>query len=448
MKVIIIGGIAAGMSAAAKLKRSCPEAEVIIYEKSPHISFGACGLPYYVGGFFDNKDYLFARTPEAAAKSGIQVYTEHEVLSINPEAQTLQVKNLKENNTFTTSYDQLMIATGASAIIPPIQNRELKNVHTLRSMEDGEILREKLKSTAIQKVGIIGAGFIGLEAVEAAKVLGKEVYLFQLEDRILKEAFDPEITTLLEAELKLEDVQLYLNTKVVSLLGEDKVTGLIAQTPEGEINIALDLVILATGVKPNTSFTDNTSIQKLPNGAIIINKEGQTSIPNIYAAGDCATVPHLLKETPAYIPLATSANKLGRIVGENLAGKHIEFEGTLGSSCLKMLHMEAGRTGLSEQEATSLGIAYSTSFITDKNQTNYYPGQESLSIKLIYEKDSHILLGGQVVGKKDAVQRTNVLAAAIYSRMTTKQLGMLDLCYAPPFARTWDALNIAGNASK
>lgn len=448
MKVVIIGGIAAGMSAAAKLKRTCPEAEVIVYEKSPHISFGACGLPYYVGGLFDNKDYLFARTPEAAAKAGIEVYTNHEVLSINPTAQQITVKALNEDTIFSTSYDKLMIATGATAIIPPIQNIALENVHTLRSMEDGEILREKLKNTNVQKIGIIGAGFIGLEAVDIAQHLGKEVYVFQLEDRVLKETFDPEVTQLLETELQNEGVHLYLNTQVRALLGTKKVSGLIAKTPEGEINISLDLVILATGVKPNTSFISDTPIKRLANGAIIVNKEGQTSIPNIYAAGDCATVPHLLKEMPAYIPLATSANKLGRIVGENLGGKQIEFEGTLGSSCLKLLHMEAGRTGLSEAEAKALGIAYSTSFITDKNQTNYYPGQENLSIKLIYEKDSHILLGGQVVGKKDAVQRTNVLAAAIYSKMTTQQLGMLDLCYAPPFARTWDALNIAGNASK
>ena len=186
----------------------------------------------------------------------------------------------------------------------------------------------------------------------------------------------------------------------------------------------------------------------LENGAIVIDHEGKTSIEDIYAAGDCATVPHLLMKKPAYIPLATSANKLGRIVGENLAGKNETFEGTLGSSCLKVLHMEAGRTGLTEAEAIKEGIDYKVAFITDKNQTDYYPGQEDISIKLIYDAKTNVLLGGQVVGKKDAVQRTNVLATAIYAKMTTKQLGMLDLCYAPPFARTWDALNIAGNVAK
>ena len=206
MKVIIIGGIAAGMSAAAKLRRVNSEAEVVIYEKSPYISFGACGLPYYVGGFFENHDQMFARTPEAATKSGIQVQVEHEVLEVDTQSRRVTVKNLKDDKVFIDQYDKLMIATGASAIIPPIKNLELGHVHTLRSMEDGHILREKMKDSSIQKVGIIGAGFIGLEVVEAAKKLGKEVSVFQLEDRVLKEVFDKEITDLLEEELRKNNI--------------------------------------------------------------------------------------------------------------------------------------------------------------------------------------------------------------------------------------------------
>ena len=444
MKVIIIGGIAAGMSAAAKLKRSQKDAQVIVYEKSPHISFGACGLPYYVGRYFDNHEQMLARTPEQAAKSGIEIYVEHEVVHVNVEEKKVQVKNLKTGEVLTQDYDRLMVATGANAIIPPIKNLELKNVYTLRSMEEGHILREKMKEDSIQKVGIIGAGFIGLEVAEAAKKLGKEVYIFQLEDRVLKATFDKEITDILEAEIQKEGVKLYLNTMVTALNGADKVEQVVTNNE----TVDVDLVILATGVRPNTAFLKDTGINMLANGAIIIDQEGKTSVEDIYAAGDCATVPHLLKKEPAYIPLATSANKLGRIIGENLGGEAEKFEGTLGSSCLKVLHMEAGRTGLSEDEAIKEGIEYKTVFITDKNQTDYYPGQEDISIKLIYDAQTKVLLGGQVVGKKDAVQRTNVLATAIYAKMTTKQLGMLDLCYAPPFARTWDALNIAGNVAK
>ena len=186
----------------------------------------------------------------------------------------------------------------------------------------------------------------------------------------------------------------------------------------------------------------------LKNGAIVVDKEGKTSIEDIYSAGDCATVTHLLKPEPAYIPLATVANKFGRVVGENLGGKGLEYEGSLGSACIKVLGMEAGRTGLTESEVTNLGINYKTVFITDKNQTDYYPGQENIAIKLIYNGDTKVILGAQVVGKKDAVQRTNALAVAIYAKLTTEQLGMMDFCYSPPFARTWDVLNRAGNVAK
>lgn len=444
MKTIIIGGIAAGLSAASKLKRMDKEAEVIVYEKSPYVSFGACGLPYFVGGFFDNEDQMIVRTPEKLRSEGIEVYTEHEVISVDTELKKIQVKNLVSKEIIEDHYDQLMIATGASSIIPPIKNMELENVHTLRSMADGRMLREKMMNPDVRKVGVIGAGFIGLEAVEAAKAHGKDVAVFQLEERVLKEVFDQELTDILEDELRSQGVELYLNTKVVALEGEKEVKSIVTERE----SVAVDLVILATGVKPNTDFLEGTGIERLKNGAIIIDNEGRTSLPDIYAAGDCATVPHLLKGEPAYIPLATSANKLGRIVGENLSGKREKFEGTLGSSCIKVLDVEAGRTGLSEEEAKRMGLDYKTVFVTDKNQTDYYPGQESLSIKLIYDAQTKVLLGGQVVGKKDAVQRTNVLAMAIYAKMKTKQLGMLDFCYAPPFARTWDALNIAGNVAK
>lgn len=444
MKVIIIGGIAAGMSAAAKLRRLDPQAEVIVYEKAPYISFGACGLPYYVGGFFEDENQMFARTPEAAEKSGICIKVEHEVLKVMTESKMVEVKNLKEGTVFTEHYDKLMIATGAHAVIPPIKNLNIGNVHTLRSMEDGNLLKEKMSRPEIKKIGIIGAGFIGIEVVEAAKKLGKEISLFQLEDRVLKEVFDKEITDIIEEELRREEVNLYLNSKVVALKGEQKVTHIVTEQDEVEV----DLVVLATGVRPNTALLESSDIEKLPNGAIVIDHYGRTSIKDIYAAGDCATVPHLLKETPAYIPLATSANKLGRIIGENLGGKEVRFEGTLGSSCLKALHLEAGRTGLSEQEAVQMGIDHKTVWITDKNHTDYYPGQEDLSVKLIYDAKTKVILGGQVIGKTDAVQRTNVLATAIYAKFTTSQLGMLDLCYAPPFSRTWDALNIAGNVAR
>ena len=444
MKVIIIGGIAAGMSAAAKFRRLDKDAEIKVYEKTPIVSFGACGLPYFVGGFFDNENQMIARSPEKFKETGIDISVEHEVLSVDVANKKITVKNLKTNETFEDNYDKLMIATGASAIIPPIKNFNIENVHTLKSMEDGKILKEKMKDDNIKKVALEAAGSIGLEAVEAAKEYGKEVSVFQLEDRILKEVFDKEVTDLLEEELKNKGVNLFLNSKVVEIKGDTKVEKVVTENEE----VYADLVILATGVKPNTAFLQNTGIEMLKNGAIIVDKEGKTSIEDIFSAGDCATVTHLLKPNPTYIPLATVANKFGRVVGENLGGKELEYEGSLGSACIKVLDMEAGRTGLTESEATNSGINYKTVFVTDKNQTDYYPGQESIAIKLIYNADTKVILGAQVVGRKDAVQRTNALAVAIYAKLTTEQLGMMDFCYSPPFARTWDVLNRAGNVAK
>lgn len=444
MKVIIIGGIAAGMSAAAKLRRADREAEIIVYEKQDYISFGACGLPYYVGDYFEDKERMIVRTKEQMEQMGIHVCLQHEVLNVDPDKKCVLVKDLVNQTTSEETYDRLLVASGARAVIPPFENGNLNNIHVLRSLEDGEQVKRLFLDEKIKKVGIIGAGFIGLEVVEAAKKLGKEVHVFQVRDRILPGVFDAEVTQILEEELKNEGVHLYLNTMVTGFFGATVVEKVITK----EFEVEVDAVIISAGVKPNTEFILGTGIDCLDNGAIIIDEEGRTSIPDIYAAGDCATVPHRLKKEPAYLPLATTANKLGRIVGENLAGGHVRFEGTLGSSCIKLLGMEAGRTGLTEEEANKLKIPVKTSFITDKNHTDYYPGQESVSIKLVYEAETKKILGGQIVGKDGAVLRTDVLAAMIYGEMTTKQLGMLDLCYSPPFARTWDVLNIAGNAAK
>ena len=324
MKVVIIGGIAAGMSAAAKFKRLCPNDEVIVYEKGDIVSFGACGLPYYVGGFFEDSNEMIARTPEKFRESGVDIFTKHEVLGIDFDSKTLKVKNIRDNEEFTDSYDKLMIATGARAIIPPIKNVNLENVLTLKSMEDGNRIKALLSNPELKKVTIIGAGFIGLEAVEAAKQKGKEVTVVQLQDRVLAEVFDKEITDLLEEEIRSHEVNLLLNETVLELGGDTKVNKVI--TNKGEFET--DLVILATGVRPNTEFITDQRIEKLRNGAIVVDKFGRTSIEDVYAAGDCATINNYVSEKEAYVPLATGANKLGRIVGENLAGQNNCFQGS------------------------------------------------------------------------------------------------------------------------
>jgi CoA-disulfide reductase len=445
MKIIIIGGVAAGMSAAAKAKRLAKDSEITVYEKTDVVSWGACGLPYYVGGFFDNPKTMIARSAEKFIESGIDMKIKHEVLSVDPSSKKIKVKNLKNGDVFEDSYDKIMIATGASAIIPPIKNVKLNNVFTLKDFQDGTDLKEAVAKDENKNIVIIGAGYIGIEAMEAMVHLGKNVRVIQLDDRLLPESFDKEITDIMEEEIRShKNIDLNLDEIVKELDGENKVERVI--TNKGCYKS--DIVIIATGVRPNTQFIKETGIKMLPNGAIIIDDHGKSSIDDIYSAGDCATVPHRVKRENVYIPLATTANKIGRTIGENLAGKDSSFFGTLGSAAVKVLDLEAGRTGISEADAQNMKLDYSTVFIKDKNQTGYYPGQENIYIKIIYEKNSKIILGGQIVGKKGAVLRIDVLATAIHNKMTTEDLGMLDLCYAPPFARTWDALNVAGNAAK
>lgn len=444
MKVVIIGGIAAGMSAAAKFKRLSPNDDVVVYEKGDIVSFGACGLPYYVGGFFEDSNEMIARTPEAFRQSGVEIHTKHEVTNVDFANKKLTIKKLDSNEIIEESYDKLMIASGARAIIPPIKNVNLENVVTLKSMDDGNKLRELMANEEYKKVAIIGAGFIGLEAVEAAKHRGKEVTVIQLQDRVLQEVFDKDITDLLEEGLRESGVNLLLSETVTELIGD----GRVSKVKTDKREIEADIVILATGVRPNTDFLNPDEIKMIRNGAIVVDKYGRTSVEDVYSAGDCATINSLITDKEVYVPLATGANKLGRIVGENLAGQNNSFQGSLASSCIKVMNMEAARTGLSEKEVLDLGFNYKTKFITDMNQTSYYPGRERIYVKLIYDAHTKVILGGQVAGYKDAVQRCNVLAACIYAKMTTDQLGMLDLCYSPPFARTWDVLNVAGNVSK
>lgn len=443
MKVVIIGAVAAGMSAAAKLKRIKPDYEVVVYEKTDIVSFGACGLPYYVGDFFHDPNMMIAREKSKFIESGIDLKTFKEVIDVDTLEKTLTIKDALSGEIFIDNYDKLMIATGASSIMPSL-DKSYDNLTTLKDMNDGIKLKELISKEENKNIVIIGAGFIGIETIEAAKKLNKNIHLIGRSNRILSKVFDKEITDLLEEELRKNNIHLHLNETIQKYIGEENITKVITNKSE----IDCDIVVMAIGVKPNTSFLENTNIKMLSNGAIIVDECGRTSVEDIYAAGDCATIKNLVTNEDMYVPLATGANKLGRIVGENLGGINSYYPGSLASSCIKVLDMEAAITGLTEERAKALNLDFKTKCITNYNQTHYYPGREKLLIKLIYDAKTKVILGGQIAGYKDAVQRANVLATAITAKMTTEQLGMLDLCYAPPFATTWDALNVAGNVSK
>lgn len=443
MKIVMIGGVAASMSAASKIKRIDQNAEIVVYEKGGFLSYGACGLPYYVGGFNDDYTKMIARTQEQFEGMGIKTYLYHEVLKVIPEEKKLLVRNEKSGDIWITSYDKLMIGTGAFAVKPPLEGINKKGIYQLKTLEDGLKLQEAVSKENIKNVVVVGGGYIGIETVDAFLALGKKVTCVEFSERILM-PFEPEISKYAEAELVKKGVTLKVKEKVIQFEGDEFVKKVV--TDKGTYEA--DLVVLAIGVRPATAFLKGTGMQLATNGAIIVDREMRTSIEDIWAAGDCAVVYHKAKEENDFIPLGTVANKCGRIAGENILGAHYKFVGSLGSAAIKVCDIELGRTGLGENDAKRLGITYKTVTVTAYDHPGYYPGQTPITIKLIYESRTKKLLGAQTAGSKGAVMRVDIFAVAIHNQMTTDELGMTDLVYAPPFSGVWDAVHIACNAAK
>ena len=444
MDIVIIGGIAAGMSVAAKARREDPNAAITVIEKEDYISFGACGLPYYIGGQFDDESEMFARTPEQIESSGIKLYLKHEVLSLSTQDKELQVLDLENSKTFKITYDRLMIASGAKATLPKIDGVDSNNVFTVTRLNDVNNLKEKLEK--VNDIVIVGGGFIGVEVAEQLHKFNKNITLLHSRNSLMNAVFDPEFGDKIQESLEELGVNVVLNQRAESFsTSNNSVTSVHTASD----SYKADLVILATGFKPNTEFLNN-QLETLDNGAIIIDEFGRTSIPDVFAAGDCATIEDRLKGT-SYIPLATYANKMGRIIGVNIVKEkedYLKFNGALSSSAILAGNIEAGSTGLNESEATALSLNYKTTTVFANNHSNYYPNQEKIMIKLVYDADTYVLLGAQVLGKNETVLRLQALTTAIYAGLTTQELGFMDFAYAPPFASTWEALNIAANTAK
>ena len=443
MRVIVIGGVAAGMSAASKLRREDPGAEIVVYERGSFLSYGACGLPYYIGGWNEDPQKLIARTPEKFREMGIETHLRHEALRVDPEAKTVTVRDLDGGREFTDRYDRLMIAVGCRSAAPPVPGYDLPAVFSLRSMEDGLLLHEIARLPGVRHVVIVGGGAIGVEMAEALVRLGKQVTLLEGADRLLR-PFEPEFSELAAQELERNGVTLKLNSRLQAI--EEKQEYRLVRTEKEDLRC--DLVLMAAGIRPETGFLKDTGIRMARNGALMVDREMRTSLPDVWAAGDCATCYHRVLEEDYYLALGTVANKTGRIAGANLAGKHEKFTGVLGTAAIKVFGLEMGRTGLSEPEAQRLGIPYKTKMVSTQDHPAYYPDPQKLVIKLIYEANTRRLLGANVAGTHDAVMRTDMFAVAIHAGMTTEELGMVDLAYAPPFASVWDAVHIAANAAK
>ncbi|MEH7651443.1 CoA-disulfide reductase [Bacillus safensis] len=438
MKYVMIGGDAAGMSCAMQIYREDPDAHIVAFEKGEIFSYGQCGLPYLIGGLIDHHRKLIARSAESFRdKYGIDARCLHEVTSIDPEQKTVSGHHTKTKEPFTESYDRLLIATGASPVTLDLDSQPLEGVHVLKTIPHALSILDHLKKD-ITHVTIIGGGYIGLEMAENLEALGKNVHIIQ-RGATLGPGFDSDMAKYLKEEADAQGIHVSLGEKVQQLEGKSHVTAVITDKQ----TIQTDMVIMAIGVTPQTSFLHNTGIKRLQNGAIAVNEYMQTNIKDIYAAGDCAATYHRIKKSLDYIPLGTTANKQGRIAGFHMTGTNRAFQGVTGTAVMKFMDVTAGRTGLSEKEAKEADIPFSVITIDSTDHAKYYPEAQKMKVKLIYRSDDHTLLGAQIIGRNGVDKRIDIAAAALYQELTITDLEDLDISYAPPFNSVWDPLQQA-----
>ncbi len=442
MRFVIIGGVAAGMSAASKLKRLRSDVQIDVYEQGEDVSYGACGMPYYLSDVIKDADSLIARSAQAFQKRGVNVHTNHKVLRVHPDKKEVLVRTPKQVE-IRVPYDSLLVASGASAIRLDVPGRANENIHKLNSLQDARMLKEALHRKNVRKVAVVGGGYIGIEVAEALVELNKDVRLVEREDRILP-GFDEDIAEVVKDALQEAGVKLYLGETLNAY--EERENSVSLRTDASSIDA--DLVVEAVGVRPNTDFLAHTDIKRLANGAIEVNDKMETSVDSIYAAGDCASVPHRITKRSAYIPLGTHANKCGRVVAHQIAGEDKRFEGVVGSTVLKALSLEAAKTGIGKREAEEAGLSIDSVTIDAPSHAGYYPGMKKMKVKVFYNPDNCRLLGAQMVGEKGVAHRINVMAAALHANMAADEFAGLDLAYAPPFSPVWDPLQIACNQIK
>lgn len=438
MKILIIGGDAAGMSAAMQMVRNSSGHEITVLEKGGVYSYGQCGLPYVISGKIESTDQLIARTQSTfKEKYGIDARVFHEVQKVDIENKMVSGINHSNGETFSLPYDRLLIATGVSSVIPEWEGVTLPGIFSLKTIPDAKAIMDYLERD-INNVTVIGGGYIGLEMAESFAELGKKVTIIERNKQLAK-IFDPDMAELIHEEAVKQNIVLKMGESVEAFGGSDKVESV--KTDKGEYET--DLVLVAVGVKPNTSFLEGTGIKTIGNGAIQVNAYMQTSIENIYAAGDCATQYHRVKEKDDHVPLGTNANKQGQIAGLNMVDVHKTFKGIVGTSIIKFFDLTLGRTGLSETEANMLNIPYGSVTITATDIAGYYPDDKKMKLKLVYHKETHKVLGGQIIGENGVDKRIDVLATAIFHSMTTDELLDLDLAYAPPYNGVWDPIQQA-----
>lgn len=440
-KLVVIGGDAAGMTAASRIRREQPDREIIVFERGNHTSYAACGMPYYIGGQVETKESLIVRKPDVfKKKQHIDARIRHEVIEIDCPNKRVRVNNIDKQEEFWESWDDLLIATGASPIVPKMENIDAGGIFTLSTLQSGIDVFNFIKEEKPAKAVIVGGGYIGVEMAEALLARSIEVSLIDMAPQLMT-TLDKDMADLILEYMKEQEVKVFLEEKLVKFKkdAEGKVNAVVTDKQ----TIPANIVILGVGVKPNAEPAAKAGIRTGANGAIHINKRCETSVPNIWAAGDCAESFHLLSQKQVHIALGTVASKHGLVAGINISGGNAKFPGVLGTAITKFKEMEISRTGLSEKEAKSLGIDYRTETITSLSPAGYYPGAEKINVKLVVNKHTKQIIGGQIVGFKGAAKRIDTLVTAITAGFTAQQLLNLDLSYAPPFSNVWDPVQIA-----
>ena len=439
MKILIVGGVAGGATAATRLRRLSEENEVIIFEKGQYVSFANCGLPYHISGTIDKRDALLLQTPESLKERynlDVRVFTE--VLSIYTDEKKISVKNLQTGEIYLENYDKLLLSPGAEPIKPPFEGIDSDKIYTLRNIPDLDKIVEKTKNA--QNFVVVGGGFIGLEVAENLIEAGKSVKLVELGNQVMAPV-DYDIASFVHEKAKQKNLELLLNVGVEKF--KDK-----GETIEVFLNngtsVETDAVILAIGVKPETKLAVEAGLEIGETRGILVNEFLQTSNPDIYAVGDAIEVAHYINNKKVLIPLAWSANRQGRIVADNIVlGNQYKYTGSLGSSILKFFELSVASTGLNEKTLKKFGIPYKTAIVTRGHHAGYYPGAKNMVLKVIFDENGKIF-GAQAVGEAGVDKRIDVIATAIKGNLTVYDLPEIEITYAPPYNSAKDPVNIAG----
>lgn len=436
MKTVIVGGVAGGASAAARLRRLDESAQIIILERGEYVSFANCGLPYYIGGVIDDKSKLTLQTPESfRARFNIDVRTSNEAVKIDPAAKSVTVKNLKTGELHEESYDSLILSPGAEPIRPNLPGVNGDNVFTLRNIPDTFKIKSYIETAKPKSAAVIGGGYIGVEMAENLKESGLDVTVVELSDHLIA-PLDFDMAADVHRYIKSKGIKLYINN------GLRAVDGKTVVLDSGSFDS--DMVILSVGVRPETALARDCGIEVNQRGSIIVDSHMKTNFADIYAVGDAVQVDDFITEQPSFIPLAGPANKQGRIAADNIAGISSEYTGTQGSAVLKLFDMTVATTGINEKSARSAGIDYDKAYIYSGSHASYYPGATNMSIKALWDKKTLKIIGAQIVGFDGVDKRMDVIAAAIRFGARITDLTELELCYAPPFGSAKDPVNMLG----